>query len=152
MSELTGSNHRFRARFKSVRTVVSQRFAGNGPNGLSYYYCHYYSFYLLSQQFLPLITKPTRFIDCHLTFCLSLPSLLVFQTQIIVPYLPVTFGPYWMYFDLQFTSGILYPDDNWSLLHVSVVTVGLHIMHLKRLGCRLGVKSWKLWSFFLMNG
>ena len=42
MSELTGSNHRCRAQFKSVQTVVGQRFAGNGPNGLSYYYYDYY--------------------------------------------------------------------------------------------------------------
>ena len=37
MSELTGSNHRCRAKFKCAQTVVDQRFAGNGPNGLSYY-------------------------------------------------------------------------------------------------------------------
>ena len=44
MSELTGSNHRYRAQFKCVQTVVGQRFAGNGPNGLSYYYyCYYYT-------------------------------------------------------------------------------------------------------------
>ena len=42
MSELTGSNHRCRAQFKCVHTVVGQRFAGNGPNGLSYYYYYYY--------------------------------------------------------------------------------------------------------------
>ena len=38
MSELTGSNQRCHAQFKCVQTVVGQRFAGNGPNGLSYYY------------------------------------------------------------------------------------------------------------------
>ena len=41
MSELTGSNHRCRAQFKRVQTVVGQRFAGNGPNCLSYYYYYY---------------------------------------------------------------------------------------------------------------
>ena len=40
MSELTVSNHRYRAQNKCVQTVVGQRFAGNGPNGLSY--CYYY--------------------------------------------------------------------------------------------------------------
>ena len=38
MSELTGSNQRCRAQLKFDQTVVGQRFAGNGPNGLSYYY------------------------------------------------------------------------------------------------------------------
>ena len=38
MSELTGSNQRCRAQFKCVQIVVDQRFGGNGPNGLSYYY------------------------------------------------------------------------------------------------------------------
>ena len=38
MSELTGSNHRCRAQFKCVQTVVGWRFAGIGPKGLSYYY------------------------------------------------------------------------------------------------------------------
>ena len=42
MSELTGSNHLCRAQFKCVQTVIGQRFAGNGPNGLSYYYYYYY--------------------------------------------------------------------------------------------------------------
>ena len=37
MSELTGSSHLNRAQFTCVQTVVGQRFAGNGPNGLSYY-------------------------------------------------------------------------------------------------------------------
>ena len=50
MSELTGSNHRCRALFKCAQTVVGQRSAGNGPNGLSYdyyyYYCYYYYYYL----------------------------------------------------------------------------------------------------------
>ena len=45
MSELTGSNHRCRAQFKCVQTVVGQRFAGNGPNGLSYYYYYYFYYY-----------------------------------------------------------------------------------------------------------
>ena len=45
LSELTGSNHRCRAQFKYVQTVVGQRFAGNGPNGLSYYYYYYYYCY-----------------------------------------------------------------------------------------------------------
>ena len=36
MSELTGSNYRRRAQFKCAQTVVGQRSAGNGPNGLSY--------------------------------------------------------------------------------------------------------------------
>ena len=46
MSELTGSNQRCRAQFKYAQTVVGQRFAGNGPNGLSYYYyCYYYCYY-----------------------------------------------------------------------------------------------------------
>ena len=31
MSELTGSNHRYSAQFKSVQTVIGQRFAGNRP-------------------------------------------------------------------------------------------------------------------------
>ena len=39
--QLTGSNHRCLAQFKCVQTVVGQRFAGNGPNGLSYYYYYY---------------------------------------------------------------------------------------------------------------
>ena len=47
MSELTGSNHRCRVQFKCVPTVVGQRFAGNGPNGLSYYY-YYYCYYILT--------------------------------------------------------------------------------------------------------
>ena len=38
MSELTGSNRRCRAQFKCAQTVVGQRLAGNGPNGLSYDY------------------------------------------------------------------------------------------------------------------
>ena len=38
MSELTGSNHRCRAQFKCAQTVLGQRSAGNGPNGLSYDY------------------------------------------------------------------------------------------------------------------
>ena len=42
ISELTGSNHRCRAQFKCVQTVIGQRFAGNGPNGLSNYYYYYY--------------------------------------------------------------------------------------------------------------
>ena len=41
MSELTGRNHRCRAQFKCVQTVVGQRFAGNGPSSLSYYYYYY---------------------------------------------------------------------------------------------------------------
>ena len=45
MSESTGSNHRCRAQFKCAQTVVGQRFAGNGPNGLSYYYYYYYYYY-----------------------------------------------------------------------------------------------------------
>ena len=34
-------------KFKCAQTVVGQRFAGNGPNGLSYdyYYHHYYYYY-----------------------------------------------------------------------------------------------------------
>ena len=36
MSELAGSNHRCCAQFMCAQTVVGQRFAGNGPNGLSY--------------------------------------------------------------------------------------------------------------------
>ena len=47
MSELTGSNQRCRAQFKCVQTVVGQRFAGNGPNGLSYYYYDYYYYYYI---------------------------------------------------------------------------------------------------------
>ena len=42
MSELTGSNHRCRALFKCAQTLISQRSAGNGPNGLSYDYYYYY--------------------------------------------------------------------------------------------------------------
>ena len=38
MSVWTGSNHQCRAQFKGAQTVVCQRFAGNRPNGLSYYY------------------------------------------------------------------------------------------------------------------
>ena len=47
MLELTCSNHRCRAQFKKcAQTVVGQRFAGNGPNGLSYdYYAYYYYYY-----------------------------------------------------------------------------------------------------------
>ena len=45
MSELTGSNQRCRAQFKCLQIVVGQRFAGNGPNGLSYYYYYYYYHY-----------------------------------------------------------------------------------------------------------
>ena len=41
MSELTGSNHRCRAQFKRAQTVIGQRSAGNGPNGLSYDYYYY---------------------------------------------------------------------------------------------------------------
>ena len=48
MSELTGSNHRCRAQFKCVQTVVGQRFAGNGPNGLSYYYYKKYLLWIFS--------------------------------------------------------------------------------------------------------
>ena len=44
MSELTGSNQRCRVQFKCVQTVVGQSFAGNGPNGLSYYYYDYYCY------------------------------------------------------------------------------------------------------------
>ena len=36
-SQFTGSNHRCRAQFKGAQTDVDQRFAGNGPNGLSYH-------------------------------------------------------------------------------------------------------------------
>ena len=46
MSELTGSNHRCRAQFKCAQTVIGQRSAGNGPNGLSYDYYYYPSFVL----------------------------------------------------------------------------------------------------------
>ena len=36
VNELAGSNHRCRAQlFKYAQTIVGQRFAGNGPNGLS---------------------------------------------------------------------------------------------------------------------
>ena len=42
ISELTGSNHRCRAQFKCAQTVMGQRSAGNGPNGLSYDYYYYY--------------------------------------------------------------------------------------------------------------
>ena len=30
---------------RGAQTVVGQRFAGNGPNGLSYYYYYYYYYY-----------------------------------------------------------------------------------------------------------
>ena len=39
ISELTGE---IIDAFKFVQTVVSRRFAGSRPNGLSYYYCYYY--------------------------------------------------------------------------------------------------------------
>ena len=42
MPELTGSNHRCRAQFKCAQTVIGQRSAGNGPDGLSYDYYYYY--------------------------------------------------------------------------------------------------------------
>ena len=42
MSKLTGSNHWCRAQFKCAQTVIGQRSAGNGPNGLSYDYYYYY--------------------------------------------------------------------------------------------------------------
>ena len=45
MSELTGSYHRCRAQFQRAQTVVGQRFAGNGPNGLPYDYYYYYYYY-----------------------------------------------------------------------------------------------------------
>ena len=45
MSELTGSNHRCRAQIKCAQTVIGQRFAVNGPNGLSYDYYYYYYYY-----------------------------------------------------------------------------------------------------------
>ena len=45
ISELTGGNHRCRAQIKCAPTVGGQRFAGNGPNGLSYYHYYYYYFY-----------------------------------------------------------------------------------------------------------
>ena len=49
MSELTGRNHRCRAQCKCAQTVLGQRSAGNGPNGLSndYYYYYYYILLLL---------------------------------------------------------------------------------------------------------
>ena len=47
MSELTCSNHRCRAQFKSAQTVVGQSFAGNGLNGLSYYCDYYYNYYYI---------------------------------------------------------------------------------------------------------
>ena len=34
---LVGSNHQCHAQFKCAQTVLGQRFAGNGPYGLSYY-------------------------------------------------------------------------------------------------------------------
>ena len=48
MSESTGSDHRRSAQFKCAQTVIGQRSAGNGPNGLSYddYYYYYYYYYL----------------------------------------------------------------------------------------------------------
>ena len=53
MSELTGSNHRCRAQFKCAETVIGQRSAGNGPNGLSYdYYYYYYYYYYPSQLYI----------------------------------------------------------------------------------------------------
>ena len=39
------SNHRCRAQFKCAQTVIGQRSAGNGPNGLSYDYYYYYYYY-----------------------------------------------------------------------------------------------------------
>ena len=57
------SNHRCRAQFKCALTVVGQRFAGNGPNGLSYcchyyynYYYYYYYYYHL-YHYLPSSTE-----------------------------------------------------------------------------------------------
>ena len=38
-------NHRCRAQFKCAQTVIGQRSAGNGPNGLSYDYYYYYYYY-----------------------------------------------------------------------------------------------------------
>ena len=35
MSELTGSSHPCSAQFNDAERAVTQRFAGNGPNGLS---------------------------------------------------------------------------------------------------------------------
>ena len=51
MSKFTGSNHRCRAQFKCAQTVVGQRFAGNGPNDLSYYYYYDYYYYYIERQF-----------------------------------------------------------------------------------------------------
>ena len=45
MSVWTGTNRRCRARLKGTQTVVGQRFAGIGPNCLSYYYYYYYYYY-----------------------------------------------------------------------------------------------------------
>ena len=52
MSELTGSNNRCRAQFKCAQTVVGQRSAGNGPNGLSYDY-YYYNWTTASKNLAP---------------------------------------------------------------------------------------------------
>ena len=40
------------AQFKCVQTVVGQRFAGNGPNGLSYYYYYYYYYLYIGTAIL----------------------------------------------------------------------------------------------------
>ena len=39
---LCGINRRCCAQFKYAQTVVGQRFAGNSPDGLSYYYYYIY--------------------------------------------------------------------------------------------------------------
>ena len=71
MSELTGSNHRCRAQFKCTHTVIGQRSAGNGPNGLPYDYYYYYYYYSISSNngHTTLITLPrSRFNDMATAF------------------------------------------------------------------------------------
>ena len=63
MSELTGSNHRCRAQFKCVQTVVGQRFAGNGPIGLSYYYYYYYYTYFIPLGTPELLSRFKEFLS-----------------------------------------------------------------------------------------
>ena len=57
MSELTGSNHRCRARFKCAQTVVGQRFAGNGHNGLSYYYYNKVSILIVVSEYVNILAQ-----------------------------------------------------------------------------------------------
>ena len=55
MSELTGRNHQF----KCAQTVIGQRSAGNGPNGLPYDYYYYEYVFTPKISLLKLSTAKT---------------------------------------------------------------------------------------------